>query len=34
MDPDTICLCGHKNNSHSDSGCQYTECSCEKMERV
>ena len=30
MDPDTICLCGHKNNSHSDSGCQYTECSCEK----
>ena len=34
MDPDTICLCGHKNNSHSDSGCQFTECSCEKWREL
>jgi|SaaInlStandDraft_2_1057019.scaffolds.fasta_scaffold13042_3 tetratricopeptide (TPR) repeat protein len=30
MDPDSICLCGHKNNSHSDAGCQFSECSCKK----
>jgi tetratricopeptide (TPR) repeat protein len=30
MDSDARCLCDHKNNAHSDSGCQWPDCRCKE----
>ena len=29
MNMDILCVCGHNENSHSDSGCQFTDCRCD-----
>ena len=29
-----ICQCGHQNNSHTENGCNFDTCNCDKFRGV